>query len=378
MRPLGKAAIIFIACALIFVPVLAAAQTVPEAFSQPTNENAIKERKNAWTVGIVGGLFVGTFMRFAAEMAKVLNDGDEMRVIPMVSEGSVLNLEDLLYLRGVDVAVTQADAFEYFRDKRKVPNLNRRVQYILRLPLAEVHVIAGPGIRTIADLRGKKVQFASVGSASSLTGSIMFQRLGIKVQAVYGSVPGGVNQLLKGEVDAIVRVVGKPVGHVSHLPNNRGLHLISIPFSKKFTDYYAFSEFTHKDYPNLVPQGHPVDTIAVPSVLAVYNWPEDTVRYRRVERFIRRLFANWDKFQHPPFHPKWRDINLAATVPGWTRFSVAEEEVRKLVASNKNARIQRDFGRFVSELNARGVNVADSPKQRNQLFRQFIEWQKQH
>jgi uncharacterized protein len=378
MRPPGKAVIILIACALICVPVLAAAQTVPKAFSQPTNESAIKERKNAWTIGLAGGLFVGTFMRFGAEMAKALNDGDEMRVIPMVTDGSVTNLEDLLYLRGVDVAVTQSDAFEYFKDKRKVPNLNRRVQYILRMPVAEVHVIAGPNIRTLADLRGKKVQFTPVGSASSLTGSIVFQRLGIKVQAVYGSVLGGKEQLLKGEVDAIVRVVGKPVGHISNLPGNRGLHLVPIPFSKKFTDYYAFSEFTHKDYPNLVPQGHPVDTIAVPSVLAVYNWPEGSDRYRRVARFIHRLFANWDKFQHPPYHPKWRDINLAATVPGWTRFSVAEEEVRKLVASNKDARIRRDFGRFVSELNARGVRVADSPEQRNLLFRQFMEWQKRH
>src|SRR6202007_2235084 len=78
-------------------------------------ESVMKERKNAWTVGLVGGVFDGSFMRFAEEIRKVLDDGDEMRVLPIVSRGTAANLEDLLYLRGVDVAVTQVDLFEYFR-----------------------------------------------------------------------------------------------------------------------------------------------------------------------------------------------------------------------------------------------------------------------
>jgi hypothetical protein len=38
------------------------------------------------------------------------------------------------------------------------------------------------------------------------------------------------------------------------------------------------------------------------------------------------LFANWEKLQKPPFHPTWRDINLAPTAPGWTRLALAERE----------------------------------------------------
>jgi hypothetical protein len=34
--------------------------------------------------------------------------------------------------------------------------------------------------------------------------------------------------------------------------------------------------------------------------------------------------------QKPPYHPKWKDVNLAATVPGWTRFAVAENELQQL------------------------------------------------
>ena len=48
------------------------------------SDAAIKQRKNAWTVGIAGGLIDGTYMRFADELGKVLDDGDNLRVLPMV------------------------------------------------------------------------------------------------------------------------------------------------------------------------------------------------------------------------------------------------------------------------------------------------------
>src|SRR3954468_7981319 len=94
---------------------IANAQAIPKSIQQGGSEGAIKERKNAWTVGIAGGLIDGTYMRFADELAKVLDDGDSLRILPMVSYGAASNLDDLLYLRGVDLAVTQSDVFEYFR-----------------------------------------------------------------------------------------------------------------------------------------------------------------------------------------------------------------------------------------------------------------------
>src|SRR5262245_8009491 len=114
------------------------AQTIPKSLQEGGPEAAIKARKNNWTVGVAGGLLEGTYMRFAYELAKVLDDGDNMRVLPIVSYGAAANLEDLLYLRGVDVAVTQSDVFEYFRTERKTPNLESRVHYILRLPISEM------------------------------------------------------------------------------------------------------------------------------------------------------------------------------------------------------------------------------------------------
>ena len=78
-----------------------AAQVIPRSIQEGGPDAALRERKNAWTVGIAGGLLSGTYMRFVDEMASVLNDGDNLRILPIVSYGAASNLDDLLYLRGV-------------------------------------------------------------------------------------------------------------------------------------------------------------------------------------------------------------------------------------------------------------------------------------
>ncbi|MBI3436140.1 MAG: C4-dicarboxylate ABC transporter [Proteobacteria bacterium] len=350
------------------------AQTIPKSLQEGGTENALKARKNTWTVGVAGGLLEGTYMRFADELAKVLNDGDNLRVLPIVSYGAAANLEDLLYLRGVDVAVTQSDVFEFFRTERKTPNLENRVHYIIRLPVSEMHVLARADIRSIEDLRGKKVNLGPPGSATSLTGSIIFQRLGINIEQTALDNPVAMQKMKAGEIAALVRVVGKPVDFFAKMPPNSGFHFLSIPFTKKFADYYTLGEFTNGDYPGLVGKDERIDTIAVPAVLAAYNWQKGGDRYRRVERFVERLFENWSSFQQPPRHPKWRDVNLSATVPGWSRFAVAERMLTQIGGGEgaEAKELSRDFQAFLAR--SGDANAARSDAERDALFRQFLQW----
>jgi len=369
--------ILFIAALISFFQIdLANAQTIPKSIQQGGSDWVIKERKNAWTVGIAGGLIDGTYMRFADELAKVLDDGDNLRILPIVSYGAASNLDDLLYLRGVDLAVTQSDVFEYFRTERKTPNLQNRVHYILRLPIAELHILAKTDIRSLEDLRGRKVNFGPAGSGSSLTGTLVFQRLGVQVDQVLINQQSALQKLQNGEVAALVRVVGKPVDFFTRIPPNSGLHLIPIPYTKTFADYYTVGEFETKDYPSLIAEGEKIDTIAVPAVLAVFNWPRGSDRYRRIERFADRLFAQWDQFLVPPRHPKWRDVNLSATVPGWTRHTIAEQMLGRFYGPAASTRedISRDFHAFLDRL---GGDVPQSQADRETLFRQFLQWRAQ-
>jgi TRAP-type uncharacterized transport system substrate-binding protein len=349
-------------------------QTIPKSLQEGGPEEILKQRQNNWTVGVAGGNMDGTYLRFADELGKVLDDGDELRVLPTISRGAAANLQDLLYLRGIDVAFTQSDVFEYFRTQRKTPNLEARVQYIIRLPVAELHVTARADIRTLEDLRGQKVVFGPPGSSPTLTGPIVFPRLGIPVEPVFVDFSTGMKMLRSGEVAGLLGVVSKPVDFWSKMPSNAGLHLLPVPYSKALADLYVIGEFTNADYPNLIPPGERIDTIAVPSVLAVYNWPKNSDRYRRVERFVQYLFNRWDKLTQPPFHPRWRDVNLAATVPGWTRFSVSEEMLQRVGQGSTDQAMARDFQTYMT----RQVRTAPrNDAERDAVFRQFMLWREQ-
>jgi TRAP-type uncharacterized transport system substrate-binding protein len=318
--------------------VMAQAQTVPRSLEEGGTDAAMRVRKNTWTVGVAGGQLSGTYMTFANELAEVLDDGDNLRIIPIVTYGAA------------------------------------RVNYIIRLPVSEMHVLARNEIKTIEDLRGKKVSFGPAGSASSLTGTIVFQRLGVQVEQVLYDNPTALQRLKSGELAALVRVIGRPIDFFAKIPANSGLHFVPIPFSKTFADYYTLGELTNKEYPTLVPEGQSVDTIAVPAVLAVFNWWKGNDRYRRVERFVEGLFAKWDKFLEPPRHPKWRDVNLAATVPGWTRWSVADEMLKRVRPKDAtDAQVaSSDFSAFLKDRSSAAANL--TPEQREALLREFLRW----
>ena len=169
-----------------------------------------------------------------------------------------------------------------------------------------------------------------------------------------------------------MRVVGKPIDQLAKLPVGSGLHFLAIPGMKLFDDIYTIGELNNKDYPTLIAPGERVETIAVPTVLAAYNWPKSNDHYRRLDRFTRQLFAKWDKLQADPASPKWREVNPTASVPGWTRFSVAEELVKQPVASDKAAPTAKtDFEVFVDQLGSKGPRTR---AQREQLFREFEGW----
>src|SRR5215468_9022450 len=91
---------------------IAQAGTRSATTANTAGEQVRAAQVNSWTVGVAGGFFEGTFIRFAVELAKALDDGDNLRILPIVSYGGNENINDLLYLKGVDVAITYTDTLE--------------------------------------------------------------------------------------------------------------------------------------------------------------------------------------------------------------------------------------------------------------------------
>ena len=357
------------------------------------SESPNAQRMNEWTVGFAGGLLEGSFIRFAAEVAKVLDDGPNLRVLPIVTYGAVGNVEDLLYLKGVDVAITQADVLEHFKKEGKSHNIGDRINYVIRFFLTEVHIYARPEIKRIEDLAGKKVSFNTVGSAANLTGGIVFDRLGVNCERVFINNATALEKMRTGEIAAVVHVVGKPNDLFAKFKPEPGFHFIPVEYSDVFKDFYVPIELNHEDYPNLIKAGESVPSIGVSTVLAVYNWPKESDRYRRVTRFIEYLFARFDQFQKPPYNPKWKEINLAATVPGWKRYPPVEDMIARLKAPEAAAPqatgspsgaappegpLREKFNAFLEqqakERVAAGGQAQLSEKEREMLFLAFKSW----
>src|SRR4051795_7347538 len=283
---------------------------------------AEKEKMNAWTIGLAGGLLEGAPIRLAAEIARVVDDGPKMHVLPIVTRGATENLNSLLYLRGIDTAIINSDALEEY--KIQVPEIRRHVAYLLNPFPSELHIFVRPEIESLQDLAGKKVNFNTQGTAAAYSGPLIFSRLGIDAENTFIPHQVALEQMRKGEMAAVVFITSKPVDAFVMGRWEPGFKFLPVPYESKFEDYYLPASLDATDYPNLIKQGERVSTIAVPTALVAFNWPVKSNRSDRVARFIDHLFSRIDRLQAPGFDPKWKSINLAATVPGLARSPPAQ------------------------------------------------------
>jgi hypothetical protein len=301
---------------------------------------------NRWTIGMAAGRVEGAPLRFAAELARVLDDKDNMRVLPVVTRGIFTNMNDLLYLKGIDTAIIYSDVLE---DLKGRPEVQKNVNYIASLFPAEMHILARPEIKSLADLKGKVVNFNTKGTAAAYTGPIVFKRLRVGAVNTFIPHPVAIGKMKKSnEVAALVFVSSKPLAPFRR-PWPKGFHFLPVPYTSVLKDYYLPSLLTHDDYSELIPKGQRIFTISVPAVLAAFNWQPNTDRYRRMERFVEYFFDRLKVLQTKAgYHPKWKDVNLAAQVPGWRRFPA----VTKLLGKKKIPH--------------------DATQQ--ELFQQFLDW----
>jgi TRAP transporter TAXI family solute receptor len=343
------------------------------AFAQVTASQA--ERMNAGTVGIVSGGVAGTYIRVASDLSAVLDDGDNLRVLAMIGKGSVQNIADVLYLRGVDIGIVQSDVLAYIRRENLFPGVERRINFITKLYNEEFHLLVRSEITQLSDLAGKKVNFDNRGSGTFITSTVVFDSLDIKVEPTFYDQGLALERLKSGEISAMVYVAGKPASLFRDITGAENLRLLPVPATPKLLETYLPSRLTGVDYPRLLQSGQEIETIAVGAVMAVFSWEPNNPRYQKVARFIDSFFGRFEEFQKPPRHPKWQEVSLTAQVPGWKRFQHAEDWLRRATAAGGgDPRTRRDFDAFISE---RGNAGSLSREQREAIFQEFLRWQSQ-
>ncbi len=326
---------------------------------------------NAISVSIISGGIAGTYLPMANDLMNVLDQPGILRVLPMVGRGSLQNIRDVISLRGVDLAMVQTDSLQSLKQDPALKNSASQLSYVTRLYNEEMHIVANRDITDIAQLNGKKINIDVQGSGSNYSSRLVFDRLGIKPEFTEVDQALGLEKLQKNEVVANVFWGGKPLNGVARFANDGRFYLLPVKFDDRLVEDYLPGSFTSEDYPQLVKAGESPQTIAVGNLLVVYNWPQGSERYRKLERFVQALFAKFDDFQKPPRHPKWRGINLAAEFPGLKRFKPAQDILDQDKTAQSPATTKAAFDAF---LLTRPAGPAGEKNEK--IFEEFLQWQK--
>jgi uncharacterized protein len=330
---------------------------------------AMREQVNESTLFLVAGQLGGSYIEIAQDIAIVTSAGQRIRVLPIVGEAAVQNVRDTMFLRGIDLGLTTTLALNHFKATGEAgPGLERQLTYIAPLFHDTMQIVAVPGIETINDLKGKRVNLNNRNSGTAQFVPEYFKMWGIEVETYNMSQVDAVQKMRNSEIDATVCLCPMPIPAFTNVKPEWGFRLLEVPFVDKLSDSYLPSAIGHNDYPNLVQKDAKIDSVAATTVLVTLNASKGSTRYTRTAKFIEEFFGNFAEMQKPPRHPLWKTTNIAASVPGWTRFPAAQEWIDRNRALSASA-LQSSFQEFIAK-QAPGAETASKER----LYRDFLEW----
>jgi len=355
-----------------------------------------KRQANDIAVTVVVSGISCTCARFTEDIRNVVNDlGPEgIRVLPVLGVGGLQNVNDVLFLKNIDMGVVDEDNLRLLKKKDPAlyANIEQRVQYITKLYNSEFQVLARNDIRSYDDLRGKKVNFNLKDSQTEVTADTVFNALNIQTQRSYYDNDEAMKRLISGELSAMIILTGAPQVTMSKIKKEDGVHFLpldqeSLPnhdLKELFANYLP-ADLTHDLYPNLIPEGTSVPTIANRALLVAYTWPENSPRYKRIAKFIDAFFGKIDQFNNSSRHPKWREVNLSAEMPGWVRFKPAVDwldshrnqamsvnSASTLAQSSPDLRLA--FEKFMQKYASSSGQKTLSTAEREALFEKFMKF----
>ena len=349
--------------------------TAQEVARGPSPRDQHREKINETVIYLMGGQLGGGYIKLAHDVSVALQDEQNLRVLPVVGGAAVQNVRDILFLKGIDLALTTVQALNLLKESNEVgtKNIQNEIAYIAPLFPDEMHVIVRNEVNDLKELMGKKVSFNNAGSQTAILSPKIFDALGISVQGVNMPQDDAVEKIKTGELAASVCICPKPISALPNITPAAGLKLIGIDYVPALQEGYLPAVLTSEDYPNLIPQGTNIRTIATQTLLVAYNWPKGSKRYRKVEKFVEAFYLKFGELMKPPRNPVWKTVNLAATVKGWTRFPAAQDVVDKLLVKP----VSSEKGASELILALLGRVAPNDPEKQKRLLQEFLQWRDQ-
>jgi uncharacterized protein len=356
-----------------------------------------KRQANDIAVTVVVSGISCTCARFAEDIKNVVNDlgPGGIRVLPVLGVGGLQNVNDVLFLKNIDMGVVDEDNLRLLKKKDPAlyANIEQRVQYITKLYNSEFQVLARNDIKSYDDLRGKKVNFNLKDSQTEVTADTVFNALNIQTQRSYYDNDEAMKRLISGELSAMIILTGAPQVTMAKIKQEDGMHFLpldqqSLPnhdLKGLFANYLP-ADLTHDLYPNLIPEGTTVPTIANRALLVAYIWPENSPRYKRIAKFVDAFFSKIGQFNNSSRHPKWREVNLSAEMPGWVRYKPAADWLathrdQAVSSLNSDSTLDRSspelrlaFEKFMEKYASSSGQKTPSTPEREAFFEKFMKF----
>lgn len=289
----------------------------------PTRQEAQKVNENK-----IGVVFTHEelFHQLVHNMEAELEHDSGLRIVPIMGKNHVQSVYDLLFLKGVDLALVRADAIEYVKRKGDYPSITRLVNSVAKMSEEKIVIIARKDYQTLEELDGQVVGFGLPGSGEYVTSTIAFDTLNIEPDYIEVNNTTAIEKLKSGELAAMVYLLRAPdavqtgddlkaAKAVKNLQLGNDLHIMEIPESDDLSEIYTQSTLTSADLPGIIEEGASISTYSVDAILAVYRWLSPSFRFDQTERFVNALVEGLEGLRSDVYQPAWKRVDLALQTP---------------------------------------------------------------
>lgn len=253
-------------------------------------------------LNIATGGTAGTYYPLGGALAELLNQnikgmnasaqstGASVANVNMLKDGSV----DIAFIQN-DIAYYAANGKEMFKDN-KVENI--RGIAALYPETVQFVTTADKGIKSIADLKGKKVAVGASGSGAEANARQILGAYGLTyddIDVQYLSFGEAADALKDGNVDVGVVVAGFPTAAIQDLAANKSAALVNIDeehADKLMKQYPYFTKITvpKGTYPG---QEEDVSTVAVKCVIVTTDKLSDDLG----EQIVKAIYEHLDRMK---------------------------------------------------------------------------------
>jgi len=270
-------------------------------------------------ITIATGGTAGTYFPLGGALADIWNKNiSKMNATAQSTGASIANI-NLLKGNNVDIIFTQNDIANYsyngtellkdqaYKDLRGLACLyNETIQLV---------ALESSGIKTIADLKGKKVSVGAAGSGTEANARQILEAAGLTyndIRVQYLSFGESANNMKDGNIDAAFNTAGIPTAAIQDLSVSKKMVLVPIDgnVAAKLMAKYPFYALQVVPAGTYQGQTKDVTTVAVKSMLAVSSKLSEDLVYRLLET----MYDNTDRLIAA--HSQGKNIKLETALEG--------------------------------------------------------------